>query len=404
MTTKEAKKIEYRRPWLYPKQKAALFGTARYATCEASTKSGKTTACIIWLAEKAMLCKPGQNVWWIAPIRSQAEIAFKRLKQGLPKGLYSANQSNLTIKLANEVTIWFKGSDNADSLYGEDVYAAVIDEASRVRREAWFAVRSTLTATRGPIRMIGNVKGRRNWFFELCRRAEAGSPDMSYAKLIAADAVAAGVLSEAEVADAKDKLPESVFKELYLAEPSDDGGNPFGLKAIAAGCGPLSTAEPVCWGVDLAKSVDWTWAIGMDADDCVCRSERWQGPWNHTKERLAALIGFGHALLDSTGVGDPIVEDLQKVCPNIEGYKFTSGSKQQLMEGLASDLHQGRAKGIEELLRLELESYEYEYTRTGVRYTCPQGMTDDGVCALALCRQRARTLSVGILGAYGGEG
>lgn len=397
----DAPRVEYRRPWLYDKQKAALFHEERYGCVEASTKAGKTVACIVWLAEKALLCKPGQNVWWIAPIRAQAEIAFKRLKRGLPKGLYKDNQSQLTVTLTNEVTIWFKGADNPDSLFGEDVYAAVIDEASRVKEAAWHAVRSTLTATRGPIRMIGNVKGRRNWFFNLCRRAEAGSPDMRYAKLIAADAVAAGVLSAAEVADAKDKLPDAVFRELYLAEPSDDGGNPFGLKVIAACCGPMSTSEPIAWGVDLAKSVDWTWAIAVDSDDQICVSERWQGPWNVTKERLAAMIGFGQALIDSTGVGDPIVEDLQKVCPNVEGYKFTSGSKQQLMEGLSADIHQGRLKGVDETLRLELEAFEYEYTRTGVRYSAPEGMNDDGVCAVALARQRVRTLNLGILGAYG---
>lgn len=32
----------------------------------------------------------------------------------------------------------------------------------------------------------------------------------------------------------------------------------------------------------------------------------------------------------------------------------------------------------------ELESFEYEYTRTGVRYTAPEGMHDDCVMALAL--------------------
>ena len=55
--------------------------------------------------------------------------------------------------------LWFKGADKPDALYGEDVYAAVIDEASRCKEEAWHAVRSTLTATRGPIRIIGSGLG-----------------------------------------------------------------------------------------------------------------------------------------------------------------------------------------------------------------------------------------------------
>jgi hypothetical protein len=87
-------------------------------------------------------------------------------------------------------------------------------------------VRSTLTATRGPARIIGNVKGRKNWFFALCRRAEAGEAGLSYHKLIAADAVDAGVLADEEVEDARRILPDAVFRELYLAEPSRVGQSP----------------------------------------------------------------------------------------------------------------------------------------------------------------------------------
>ena len=58
--------------------------------------------------------------------------------------------------------------------------AAVSDEAPRCKDAAWHAVRTTLTATKGPIRIIGNVKGRRNWAYHLARQAEAGAPDMYY--------------------------------------------------------------------------------------------------------------------------------------------------------------------------------------------------------------------------------
>jgi hypothetical protein len=42
------------------------------------------------------------------------------------------------------------------------------------------------------------------------------------------------------------------------------------------------------------------------------------------------------------------------------------------------------------LIRHELEAFEFQYTRTGVRYAAPEGLTDDAVCALALA-VRART-------------
>ena len=168
---------EYTRPWLTPYQVSALFCPARYAIVEASTKVGKTAGSMVWLAEQAMQGQAGENFWWVAPIGSQAKVVFRRVKFSLPRKVYHANETELTVTLLNGAVLWFKGADHPDSLYGEDVYAAVIDEATRVKAEAWHAVRSTLTATEGPIRIIGNVKGRRNWMYHLARKAQSGGPE-----------------------------------------------------------------------------------------------------------------------------------------------------------------------------------------------------------------------------------
>ncbi len=380
--------LVYERPWMYPKQRDAFFCDERYSVIEGSTKSGKTVSCMCWLAEQAMRCVvPGRNYWWVAPIFGQAKIAFRRLKRGLPGDIYTANESELTLTLANGAVLWFKGADHPNSLYGEDVYGAVIDEASRVKEDAWHAVRSTLTQTRGPLRIIGNVKGRRNWAYALARRAEAGEPGMRYSKITALDAVAAGVLDAAEIEDARRTLPDAVFRELYLCEPSDDGGNPFGLAAIRACVAPLSTEPPVVWGWDLAKSVDYTVGIALDARGQACHVERWQAPWESTIDRIALLTGATPALVDSTGVGDPVLEALQRRAPTVyEGYKFTAPSKQQLMEGLALAIQHGDIGYPDGPVVGELDTFEYAYTRTGVRYGAPEGLHDDTVCALALAR------------------
>lgn len=385
--------VEYERPWLYPLQERFLFAPERYSIVEASTKTGKTVGCMVWLFEQAAVHgAPGRNYWWIAPTRPVAEIAFRRLKRAIPKHLYTTNESDLTLSLPNDTTIWFKGADRPDTLYGEDVYAAVVDEATRCKEESWHAVRSTLTATRGPVRIIGNVKGRKNWAYNLARKAEGGAQDMHYSKLTAYDAVEAGVLALEEVEDAKRNLPEHVFRELYLAEPADDGGNPFGLEAIRQCVAPLSTLDPVVWGIDLAKSQDWTVAIGLDEEGRTCRFIRFQRPWRDTIRDLRQAVGRTASLVDSTGVGDPVLEELQaNHGQNFEGYKFTAPSKQQLMEGLAIDIQTQAVRYPEGPILNELETFEYAYTRTGVRYTAPAGLHDDCVMALALAREHQRT-------------
>ncbi len=382
----------YNRPWLAPYQRDAIFCPERYAVIEATTKAGKTAGCMVWLTEQAMAGKPGHNFWWVAPIYSQAKVVYRRLKQSLPRDVYSRSDTDQTVTLINGAVIWFKGADHPDSLYGEDVYAAVIDEASRCKEEAWHAVRSTLTATRGPIRIIGNVKGRRNWAYQMARRAEAGDdPTMRYAKITAHDAVKAGILSAAEIEDAKRHLPEQVFRELYLAEPSDDGGNPFGLKAIRECIAPLSQLPPAVFGLDLAKSGDWCVLIGLDHAGAVCVYDRWQGPWEATIQRVLGHVRNVPVLVDSTGLGDPVLDALQREGRNqyarLMGYTFSSPSKQKLMEGLAVGIQQKHIhypEGAGYAIVPELEAFEFEYRRNGVSYSAPEGLHDDCVCALSL--------------------
>ena len=129
----------------------------------------------------------------------------------------------------------------------------------------------------------------------------------------------------------------------------------------------------------------------------MCRSLRWQSSWEETLERIPKYTGDTPALVDSSGVGDAIMEFLAKAGTNYEGFKFTSGSKQQLMERLSVAIQQQQITFPEGLLLNELLSFEYVYTRTGAQYSAPSGLHDDGVCALALAVfQNDRSPSIGV--------
>lgn len=376
--------LTFVRPWLYEKQERAIYDPARYVVIEASTKSGKTVGCLVWLIEQAMLGSGGQNFWWVAPSYGQTKIAYRRAKRGLSPELYDSSDTELSISLVNGATIWFKTAEKPDNLYGEDVYACVVDEATRCREEAWHAVRSTLTATGGAVRIIGNVKGRTNWAYRMARRGEKGSPDMAYYRITSTDAVAAGILDAAEIEDARRQLPQDVFRQLYDAEPAEDEGNPFGLDAIRACIAPQTNAPAVCWGWDLAKSEDWTVGVALDRGGHTCGFHRFQKPWEETFATVDARTDGVKALVDSTGVGDPIVERLKRAGGDYEAFVFTQSSKQKLMEGLAVAIQHREVTFPEGPISIELESFRYEYTRTGVRYSAPSGEHDDCVMALAL--------------------
>lgn len=376
--------IAYHRTPIAEYQRRIIDSPARFTVTEAATKTGKTSSHIIWLFEEALKLKANQSVWWAAPVFGQAEIAFKRMKEKIDnRNFFKVNESKLTLTLPTKAEIHFKSGERPDNLFGDDVYAAVFDEFTRAKEDAWFALRTTLTHTKGKCKFIGNVKGKKNWGYRLAQRAKNGEPDHEYFKITAYDAAKEGILDIAEIEQARRDLPESVFRELYLAEASEDGSNPFGMSFIRQCLFPMTQGPAICYGIDLAKSVDWTVIIGLDAAGCVCHFDRFQKDWRQTVQIIRSLPGKP-IKIDSTGVGDPIAEEVQQGRSNVEAFKFTQLSKQQIMEGLASAIQQRKIQIPDGIIKDELENFEFEYTRTGVRYTAPEGVHDDCVCALAL--------------------
>ena len=406
-TRRRSRKIVFERPWLYPEQEEFLYTPARYSVVEAATKTGKTYGCIVWLIEQA--CVNGglnRHFWWVAPNYSQAGIAFGRVCEYLPDGYAKPNKTAMTVTLINGSVIAFKTGEKPDALYGEDVYAAVIDEATRMREAAWVAIRSTLTATRGPVRIIGNVKGRKNWAYKLARRAEAGAPNTYFARLDAYTASKYGIYPAGEIEEARQTLPPEAFQELYLAIPTEDGANPFGHNNIAI-CGRprLADGPPIAFGVDVARQEDWTVVIGLNKDLDVCYFDRFQRiPWPDIEKRVMEAVKHKPCLVDSTGAGDPFLAHVQKRCELAQGFVFSKRSKQDLMEHLAFGVQQHRLgfpmykekdsigkndSNDPRILCKEMQEFEYSYGPTGVTYSAPEGLHDDCVCALALAYMMA---------------
>jgi len=229
---KKLLKIHYTRPAIinqYAKQRQFLDNPERFTIVEATTKAGKTSGCIVWLYGEAIQGRDGDNYWWVAPTSKICRIAFRRFKRFMrPARIFKANQSEMSITLRTGAIIFFKTAEDPDGLYGEDVKAAVLDEATRMKEASWFAVFSTLTATEGKCKIIGNVKGIGNWCYKLAREAETGKKEnWAYFKLTAADAVEAGVLKQSVIDEAARTLPKGIFLELYYAIPFVNSSDKF---------------------------------------------------------------------------------------------------------------------------------------------------------------------------------
>jgi hypothetical protein len=264
----------------------------------------------------------------------------------------------------------------------------IIDEAAFAKKlwTKWTEqLRATLSDMKGDAWFLSTPKGK-NDFYKLYQKA---LHEDTWASWQMSTYTNPHIDSE-EINDARKDLPELAFSQEYLAEFNDNVANPFGVDYIRSCIGLISTNQTEVFGVDLAKSYDYTVIIGLDRQGNVTYFDRWQGDWSTTKNKLISIIQSTPAYIDSTGVGDSIVEDIQRSCYNVEGFKFTSQSKQQLMESLAQSIQQNKITFPKGIITDELESFEYMYSSSGVKYSAPTGMHDDAVCALALSNYKLK--------------
>ena len=322
----------------------------------------------------------GGSVAYVTPTYGLAQVFFERLTKTLP---FKNNISKLKIYCPNEGSIEFFTGERLDNLRGRKFHLVIIDEAAFISdlEDGWNnSIRPTLTDYEGRAVFLSTPRGK-NFFYSLFMKQ--GENDWQSFKFSTYDNPH---INPREIDDARIQLPEVVFNQEYLADPAENSANPFGNAFIKRCIKPVSAQTIVCYGIDLAKSVDFTVIIGLDKSGNVAYFDRFQLDWHNTKETIKRLPP-APIIVDSTGVGDPILEDLLREGVNIEGLKFTSQSKQQLMEGLASAIQQAKIGFPEGVIVDELDVFEYQFTANGVRYSAPSGFHDDCVVALALAWQ-----------------
>lgn len=319
----------------------------------------------------------GLSVAYITPTYGLAKVFFGKLTEALP---FPNNKSDLKIVFPTGGEVEFFTGERLDNLRGRKFHLVIVDEASFIPdlENGWNnSIRPTLTDYKGKAVFLSTPKGK-NFFYSLFMKQ--GENDWASFKFTSYDNP---FIDPQEIDDARMQLPEVVFEQEYMANPSENSANPFGNAFIRNCVKPISNHPVVAFGIDVAKSFDHTVIIGLDNNANVAYFDRFQMDWHNTKENIKRLPKCP-ILIDSTGVGDPILEDLKRDGLQIEGLKFTSQSKQQLMEGLSTAIQQQKIGFPDGVIKDELEIFEYEFTKSGVRYSAPTGFHDDAVCALAL--------------------
>lgn len=370
---------------------------ARFRIASCGRRFGKTYMAVNEIVKFANQNK-NVNTIWCSPTYRQSKLAFDIILKNFKGAFKSHTKNPMQFNWYNGSVTKFNSTESGDTLRGDSVHMLVIDEASLVDEEVWSHVlRPMLSDTDGRAIIISTPKGINSWFHTLYTRGQDPEyPDYESFKFPTS---ANPYIPPTEIEEVKSTLPSDVFKQEYLAEFLEDGGQVFrNVSSCVAGEleGPIrGTDYVVSW--DIAKHTDFSCVVvmaistghvvGFDRFNRIDYSEQVK-----RVEAIARKYNNARVILDSTGVGDPILESVKATGLNVEGYQFTNTSKQQLIEHLAVLIEKQEITypNIKVLIN-ELMSYQYEITRAGnMRYNAPSGQHDDCVIALALAAWQAK--------------
>ena len=310
----------------------------------------------------------------------------------MPKGMYNWRKQAKVLEILDSY-IDFRSVDRPENIEGFGYDKAFLNEAGIILKDEYLwnnAIKPMLWEFK-PQTVVGGTPKGKGLFHELALRGQDKTQtDYDYFHFTSFDNP---FLDTQTLTEEIKSMPEMVIKQEIYAEFLEDSGVVF---RQVKRCLISRPQKPIAghmyvMGVDLAKVQDFTVIAVYDREtnEQVYQSRFNKLDWNFQKRRIIeASRHYNNALtiVDATGLGDPIADDLARAGVAIEPFKLTNQSKKDIIEKMIISIEQQRLKMINlpETLA-EFNSFTYDITNSGrVTYNAPAGFHDDIVIAHCL--------------------
>ena len=376
-------------------------GLFRFFILNWHRRARKTTHILNLLIREC--CRNKSSVYlYVAPTYRQAKNIIWRdpnmLDRYLPRELIiKKNESELFIEFDTKSILAIRGGDEPDSLRGMDFEGVGVDEFALLKQQVWEEILRPVVAqkTNRWAAFAFTPKGM-NHAYDYWMK----SPNWDKWFRNELRASQSGLIPQTELDRAKIEMPFDLYQQEFECEFLTEG---LGVFKRINDCVAGEIEEPKAgfsyiFGLDLAHTQDFNVITVICRETKhLCYVERWNNTsWNITVEKSKAVATkYNNALCvpDRTGVGDPIVEDLQRAGIGIyhdldekPGVLFTHPKKVMLIEKLMVAIeHRLITFPDIDVLVDELRAFSYELLPGGgFRYQAPEGKHDDCVISLAL--------------------
>jgi phage terminase large subunit-like protein len=340
------------------------------------------------------------KVAWVAPTYRNTRpmwrwaeatcIAEKRL---------TINRGERTILSDRGGMLAVYSADNPASILGEAFHLVIVDEAARVSEEMVLdAITPTLADYDGDMILISTPRGK-NYFYRYFQKGQMGEDGVASWQRPTNVNPIPSIQRAFEIARAR--LPETSFRQEWLAHFVDDGGEVFRnvrACAVATKQDHAVDGHSYCIGVDWAKTADYNVfcvfdttmqaAVNVDRSQSVDYEVQQGRLW-----ALAERFGFPPIVAERNSMGEAIIEQLIRDGLDIIPFMTTNASKAIVIDDLTLAFEQKTITIVPNNdMIVELEAYIMERLPSGLlRYNAPSGMHDDTVIALALAYYGGKT-------------
>lgn len=366
---------------------------AKYITLVTGRQWGKTLLGMNMLL-KWGLTTPNATIMWVSPIYKQAKSVLDDITNAIAgtEVVLNINKSDLEIKLFNGTKILFRSAEREDNLRGSTLTYLIVDEAAFIKDTVWDTVLKPTVLVKGKrVLFISTPKGK-NFLYGLSLRGE--DQEQSTYLSLKGSSYNTPYITKEELDEARDTLPEDIYRQEILAEFIDSGGEVF--KDIDNYCKIPQFNNPqgkTYAGLDLGRSNDYTVLTILDENGNVVYIYRDRHkPWNVIVAEVVRLIKKYKCVLfvEVNNIGDVIYEQIKAQYNNTHPFVTTNNSKQNIIEDLIYGLNNNNltlpTKELFSPLYHELRVFTFEYNpkSRSIRYGAQDGHHDDCVMSLAI--------------------
>lgn len=370
----------------------ALFNSAKHTVIHAGRQTGKTYNTAQWLIQETL--NLNCRSLWVDTVHANIDKYVDWYFRPILSPIWNKcvwNQQRKILKLPSG-EIDFGSAQKPENLEGFNYQRYVLNEGGIILKKSSLWDNTLFPMIKGEGvkgKIIGTPKGR-NKFHELAVLGRSGNPDYATYHYTVYDSP---YWTKEQIETARSLSPELVFKQEYMAEFIEGEGMVFRkIRDVVKD----TYKEPVegrryVIGIDLAKHVDFTVIIVIDdiTHEVVYKDRFNQIDWVLQRARIKSAWekwNRGRIILDSTGNGDSVFDELVAMGMTVTPFKFTNQSKAEIVNNLSVAIENKEIWLPNDPQVIdELEIFEYEVSKTGnVSYNAPEGFHDDIVMALCL--------------------